>query len=529
MSNQHELSPDEYKSIIRELRQQVEDVMGDQSALELRYESQLEDMARVSNEDAQVWDRERAQLTELIQQTLERQKEFNEQLHSQRSAWDEMAAIKEELEVENDRLKNRIKVMETDARRAPGAQSEADRIANSERMDTTIQMLAADLNQERERRMRAEDELEVLRSERIQLARHETTQEKAEEIIELELERARADLMAMRSQLISADQRCERLSGDLMRLSGGNYVEDQYREQRNGHGRARSPRRAPSQGRRERDTSPTNGGRQRSQRDTVQSGGRSGTKSRPLADKTFDDIDTNGDGVIERKEWNRAMKGAPTPEHKEAPPRREARDAEREPAADPLFNAPKSLVARIEEAMAPKYVEDTRARTRGQGSVWDSTYHHFNEGRVSQLDHRVATPSSPHRSSYSNGASSRGKLPPNHLQLQQARELEQETKRALKSAKEMAMRRVGGDGAEKYMPQERKAPLPMRPYSARQADRGGGRNGTPTTSRSSPSPRHTRSRTPTRRHDRDISPSSRNAQPFHTPEWQDQTQPGVRR
>jgi len=38
---------------------------------------------------------------------MERQKEFNDQLLSQRGAWDEMATIKAELEIENERLRRK--------------------------------------------------------------------------------------------------------------------------------------------------------------------------------------------------------------------------------------------------------------------------------------------------------------------------------------------------------------------------------------------------------------------------------------
>lgn len=52
---------------------------------------------------------------------MERQKEFNEQLLSQRGAWDEMAAIKAELEIENERLRRKANELhQTIHRIAPG-------------------------------------------------------------------------------------------------------------------------------------------------------------------------------------------------------------------------------------------------------------------------------------------------------------------------------------------------------------------------------------------------------------------------
>ena len=62
---------------------------------------------RKHQSEATLWDDERAQLTDLIEDTMQRQKEFNEQLLSQRGAWDEMAAIKSELEIENERLRKK--------------------------------------------------------------------------------------------------------------------------------------------------------------------------------------------------------------------------------------------------------------------------------------------------------------------------------------------------------------------------------------------------------------------------------------
>lgn len=94
-------SVEEYKSMVSELRLQLEERGREREAMEAKYEAQLTEMARKHQGEAALWDDERAQLTDLIQDTMERQKEFNEQLLSQRGAWDEMAAIKAELEIEN--------------------------------------------------------------------------------------------------------------------------------------------------------------------------------------------------------------------------------------------------------------------------------------------------------------------------------------------------------------------------------------------------------------------------------------------
>lgn len=99
-----------------------------------------------------------------------------------------------------------------------------DRLAVGKANDRTqqsIQLLAANLNEERERRTQLEAELGALRREREQEGQaHRQGMTRNEQILEEELARARQDVLDMRNQLRGAEERCESVVTDLDRLTG---------------------------------------------------------------------------------------------------------------------------------------------------------------------------------------------------------------------------------------------------------------------------------------------------------------------
>lgn len=510
------LEPEEYRSVIHELREQLDDAR--QHSAEL--DAQVNEMMQQANDDAENWDRERGQLTELIQQTLERQKDFNEQLVTQRAAWDEMEQTKAALELENEELRRQSRDLEADLQRSAVPSRKdivAERMAANDRFEQSSKALLADVKYERELRSRLELEIEGLRAKEFLHSR--TAEGTVEQVLEAELSRARDDLMAMRGQLVASEQRCEHLQMDLSSGGGQEWMRSNGVERGNTTHRSKSAQRhrpglsdqarpeenrlvsrdpvvdaprslvarieeamsvtKPSAADRLRDEDERAAAVQIYQRSLSREyhplpvegrgplpvggrgplpvegrgggGGRSEAVvgwhhhvSEPKEMPSFEEIDRNHDGVIDKREWERAMKDEAGQE--------------------------------VDHGGAGNYKSPRHSSPRNSSPRRPSP-------------HRRSHPSSP----------SVNKARPGSRQEQQARELESETKKALQAAKEMAMRRVGVDGGQFLY--KKSPPPPSRPYTARPLDRT--RQASPTSSRTSPSPRqgsNNRRHSPRRQH-----------------------------
>jgi len=200
---------DELELIVEELRRQLGDCRTKEAALRRECDDKVAEANASLEESRHSWEAERRQLTELLQATLERQRDFNTQLQDQQLIWDDLDANRAQLEAENTHLRNQLQALQQVNKIEEGS---------SEQLDRHMRELIADLKDERRWRVEAQRRAEKLEKERAAMADLEFGSSKTEQLLEEELQAVRCELIASREEAASlrgqlrASERAELLS-----------------------------------------------------------------------------------------------------------------------------------------------------------------------------------------------------------------------------------------------------------------------------------------------------------------------------
>lgn len=187
-STQQHIKIDELELTVEELRRQLGESNAKQAELRRQCEDQAAQAQAELRDAREQWEAERCQLTELLQATLERQRDFNSQLQDQQHVWEDMDANRAQLEAENAHLRHQLQAMQ---------QVNAMEEGSSEELERHMRELISDLKNERRWRREAQGRLEQLEAERAALLESD----RGAQLLDDELDALRLELSGAREQL----------------------------------------------------------------------------------------------------------------------------------------------------------------------------------------------------------------------------------------------------------------------------------------------------------------------------------------
>jgi len=185
---------DELELIVEELRRQLGDERTKEGALIRECDDRVSATRGEFQDARHTWEGDRKQLTDLLQATLERQREFNSQLQDQQLIWDDLDADRAQLEAENQHLSNRNHVLQMQLK------AMNDDGPGNEQLDQHIRALIADLKDERQWRLQAEQKVEQLYADRGASWELEDGASRTEQLLEEELQSLRCEMLEFKQE-----------------------------------------------------------------------------------------------------------------------------------------------------------------------------------------------------------------------------------------------------------------------------------------------------------------------------------------